>query len=455
MAEKETNSKIIPYRRYGWLNIGTILFGAIFIYMIITVLIYLTASHITSYEVTEGSISGNYRYTALALKNETVVTANYGGYVRYFARNAARANIGMNICAIDEHSQDNRISGVPVELKEEDYSELRTTSQSFSLYFDDSAFQEVYNFKADLESYLLQLKDQTGENADGLVNNIKAQTSGFILYETDGMEQITEADLKEELFNRNQHKVDNLRLNKKVKAGDPVFKIVSGEDWNLYFPISDSMATDLQDRTSVRFRFLKDDTTFGAAFEVIMQNGRYYGKISLENSLVRYVGDRYLEIELLMDGRSGLKIPSSAIAEQVFYKIPKEYVIENSDNSGEVTLLRQSFRKDGTAYTTFLAATVYDRQEDGGCLVSRNLFKNGDYVQMADTTKKHQITSDDLVTIQGVYNINKGYAVFREVNIRDNNEEFCIAEPYNPYGLAAHDFIALNASSVKADDLIN
>ena len=36
----------------------------------------------------------------------------------------------------------------------------------------------------------------------------------------------------------------------------------------------------------------------------------------------------------------------------------------------------------------------------------------------------------------------------------DENEEFCIVEPYNLYGLAAHDFIVLDASRVKSGDII-
>ena len=87
-------------------------------------------------------------------------------------------------------------------------------------------------------------------------------------------------------------------------------------------------------------------------------------------------------------------------------------------------------------------------------LVDTSLFKEGDYVQMIDTSKKFQIQDSNIETIQGVYNINKGYAIFREVTIIDENEEFCIAEPNNVYGLAAHDYIVLDASTVDADDLV-
>ena len=84
LAEKKTTTKITKYRRQSSvMNIGTIIFGIIFIYMIICIFLYITAKHITSYEVMAGSISGKYRYTALAIKEERIVTAPQSGNVTY------------------------------------------------------------------------------------------------------------------------------------------------------------------------------------------------------------------------------------------------------------------------------------------------------------------------------------------------------------------------------------
>ena len=48
------------------------MFGLILVYIIITLLLYLTQKHIAGYEVVEGTISGNYRYSAIALKEEQI-----------------------------------------------------------------------------------------------------------------------------------------------------------------------------------------------------------------------------------------------------------------------------------------------------------------------------------------------------------------------------------------------
>ncbi|MDO5345981.1 MAG: HlyD family efflux transporter periplasmic adaptor subunit [Lachnospiraceae bacterium] len=453
MADRNGNTKITKYRRHSsFLNIGTLIFGAIFVYMVFCLIIYFTAEHVTSYEVTAGSISGNYRYTALALKTEEVIQAPQSGKVTYYAREGAKASSGMTICSINENGSDVSAAS-DLTLTSGELSQLSNTMASFTRSFDDSSYQSVYNFKADLESYILQLSQTEDGSAVSLLNQCNAPESGFVVYAVDGMEQLSESGITSELFNQNSYQKSSLRLNVSVKAGDDLYKLVTSESWALYFPLDSTLATELEDRKSIRFRFLKDNNTFTAGFSILKNDGEYFGKILLNNSLIRYVSDRYLEIELLMDRKSGLKIPSSAIAEKVFYRIPEDYVITNNDTENEITLLRETFNKDGSSSVKYVTATVYSK-EDGYYLINTDLFKNGDYVQMVDTSKKFQIQENNTETIQGVYNINKGYAVFREVTVVDENEEFCIVEPNNIYGLAAHDHIVLDADTVNADDIV-
>ena len=56
MAGNNHSSNIKVYQKKRHLNIGIVIFGVIFIYLIVTVLMYLTEKHISVYEVREGSI---------------------------------------------------------------------------------------------------------------------------------------------------------------------------------------------------------------------------------------------------------------------------------------------------------------------------------------------------------------------------------------------------------------
>ena len=52
MAGKKKNTEVVSlhkYKRKGHLNIGTILFGIIFLYLVFTVLIYFTKDRVSVY----------------------------------------------------------------------------------------------------------------------------------------------------------------------------------------------------------------------------------------------------------------------------------------------------------------------------------------------------------------------------------------------------------------------
>ena len=61
MPDNKTHSSSTPgilakLRKIFGLNIGTVMFGAILIYMIFSVILYLTASHMESYQVPSGPL---------------------------------------------------------------------------------------------------------------------------------------------------------------------------------------------------------------------------------------------------------------------------------------------------------------------------------------------------------------------------------------------------------------
>lgn len=49
-------TNIEVYRKKWNFNIGIIIFGVIFIYLVVTILAYVTQKHVSVYEVREGSI---------------------------------------------------------------------------------------------------------------------------------------------------------------------------------------------------------------------------------------------------------------------------------------------------------------------------------------------------------------------------------------------------------------
>ena len=94
-GEKESN--IVKFKKKQQLNIGIIIFGIIFIYLVATVVMYITAPHITIYEVRQGSILKDTAYTGLAIRNEIVVNATENGYINYYVQDGSKVKVGSNI----------------------------------------------------------------------------------------------------------------------------------------------------------------------------------------------------------------------------------------------------------------------------------------------------------------------------------------------------------------------
>lgn len=84
--------------------------------------------------------------------------------------------------------------------------------------------------------------------------------------------------------------------------------------------------------------------------------------------------------------------------------------------------------------------------------VDKSSFKEGDAIVNPDTGEKYVIGETD--TLQGVYCINKGYAVFRCIEVLDQNEEYAIVAKNTSYGLSRYDHIVRNADQVKEQDIL-
>ena len=138
-------------------NITTIMFGALFIYMIITVILYATSPHVTSYQVTSGPLTKNPVCTALALREEQVVQAGGTGYTEYYAREGMEVRKNGSVYGLSSARQEVQ----NVSLTEEQLEKLRSSMAKFSYAFDGSDFYDTYSFKYELEGSILQAADRT------------------------------------------------------------------------------------------------------------------------------------------------------------------------------------------------------------------------------------------------------------------------------------------------------
>ena len=101
----------------------------------------------------------------------------------------------------------------------------------------------------------------------------------------------------------------------------------------------------------------------------------------------------------------------------------------------------------------FQAVDIYYRDtQTGSVYVDPDDFEKNTTLKKAGSSDTYQLS--ETKQLKGVYNINRGYAVFRQVDILDQNEEYAIISSNTSYGLSRYDRIARDSSQVKEQDIL-
>ena len=452
-------------RKLFSMNIGTMLFGMLFIYMAFSAILYLTSPKIESYQVIAGPLSRNETYTGLAIREESVHQAETSGYITYYAREGSKINADGVVYGISS----TKTSDSQTELSTDELSSIRNQMLNFSKGFNSSNFNSTYSFKYEMEGNILQYAGVTGNSTSDQNDSTssvvsygnqtinKADSDGIVLYSKDGYEGRTVDSLTTEDFDQNSYHETDLKIQGSVNTGDSLYTLITDEKWSLILPLSEKQAAKLADRTAVRVKFLKDDKTQSGDFSIIEIDGAKYGKIDFNKGLIRYASDRFLEIELVTNTVTGLKVPLSSIVTKEFYIIPSKYATTNTD-SQETGFMVQSNGKNNT----FVTSTIYAQEEQSGSkddgetsylyYVDKKDFKEGDVIISQKDQSKFVVS--DIGVLEGVYCINQGYAVFRRIEILDQNEEYAIVSKATSYGLSRYDHIVRNADDVNEEDIL-
>jgi hypothetical protein len=460
----QNSNKVTKYRKPLNLNIGMIIFAVIFIYIIICTFMYFTSKHVVAYEVKAGALSTNNIYRAVALRDEMVITADDAGYVNYFAREGARVAAGDLVYAVDESGKlsdyINTNSSGENSLSRADLSELKTEIVGFSSTFDPKRFSGAYDFKYSMQGTVLKLSNYNimesidaiqASGLNGLVKQCISPVAGIVVYSTDGYETLTLEQMTEELYSQENYEKNQLIGNELIAAGDPVYKLSRNEDWSLVIQVDKDREEELLEAEYVKVRFLKNqETSWGKVYSYTNEDGDIFVELTFTNSMITFCTDRFVDIELILADESGLKIPNSAIVEKEFFIVPKRFVTKGG-NSNSYGVLREAYTEDGTATTEFVETTIYN-EEDEEYYVDDSALRIGDYLVIPEGTEKYAVSKRG--SLIGVYNINKGYADFKQVNILYSNDEYSVVQSNTAYGLNVYDYIVLDAETVSEDELI-
>jgi hypothetical protein len=464
--------KVVRYRRRIHINIGVIIFGVILVYLLICLVSYLTKNNISVYEVQKGQIAKNTSYTGLILRSEEVCYSDESGAVNYYKKEGDKAGYQDLICSIDKNgSISNQISQAGLDgsvLSQDELNEIQDQITEYIESDSDMQFYNIYSFKDNINAvvqedlYLNALNNLSDQTSSAVSQNtfsfVTSQTDGVLAFYTDGYESITPDNFDASKYTPSTYTKTNLKSITSVSSGQALYKLITDEDWYIMVPITKEEKQDYQtymedgaETFVIKVSFKKDDTQTYATASIRDYGTQSFLQLSFNSSMIRFLSDRYLEVELGSDNVTGLKIPNSAITEKEFLVIPKEYVGKGDDSSSD-GVLKVTVDKKGKESVEFVSTTLYYETDDA-YYVDEDALSFGDTIQMQDSTEQYMIK--DTATLQGVYNMNKGYAVFKQIDIQSQNEEYSIIKTGTSYGIALYDHIALDGSAIQEGEFAN
>ncbi|MCL2864305.1 MAG: hypothetical protein FWE25_02065 [Lachnospiraceae bacterium] len=464
MSKEKRKQKAVSingYKSKQEFNIGILIFAIIFIYIIVTVFLYATRNRIIPFEVRQGRILDDHSYIGIIIREETVIYAERTGYIYYFQTPLSKLRSGSNVFAITPERLNLSDMLVPEDganfdgIANDTHSPFVYQVQSFNENFSLERFATVnalrnglqHSFHGVTNQMEIAQKDAVLNESRGRAEVFSAPRDGILSFRVDGMESITQNEIDAATFLQHDGDVRFLTDKRAVQAGEPVYTLVTGEDWYVVIQVDVEMANTLREMDWIRVRFERDGVQMWAAPRVFVRGNEHFVALSFHHSMIRYAEDRFLVLELILEDQSGLKIPRSAVTEKDFFVVPPEFITTQEQSITNGVYIQNS---DGSQ--TFQALRLYNRISDEQIFLNPNEIESGTTLMIPTTGET--FTLGEIRTLQGVFNINQGYAIFRLVNILSENDEFYLIEEGGSFGIFNFDFIAQNGDSVDDGEVV-
>lgn len=449
------------------MNIGTIIFAIIFFYIIIRILISLQKESLSIYEVQNSYIDTNISTTALIVRQEELVNATSSGYVSYYVRDGEKIGKNKTVYTIDEtgsiYEKIKDADSDAFELTNDGLNEIRTRISNFENYFNYASFSDVYNFHYDIENAVLELTNEAmieqltslDDSSTDISTYKKVTTtdSGIITYYKDGYENFDIHNFKASDINKSNYKKATLKTGEIINSGDPVYKLITSENWYLIAELSDKQVKELSDQDTVTVNIHNSSKNITCNFELTKQDNKNFIIISLNQQMVNYINDRFIDIVIIQDQNNGLKIPNTSITKKSVYKIPIDYLSQGSDSTSNNLLNIKVLDDKGEVTLKQVSPDIY-KTDDEYCYVDPNDFGQNDVLVNTQNNDTLALNTAEKAELQGVFCVNQGIATFRYIDVLYQDDEYTIVKPDVPYSIAWYDRIILDQSLVKENQII-
>jgi hypothetical protein len=141
------------------------------------------------------------------------------------------------------------------------------------------------------------------------------------------------------------------------------------------------------------------------------------------------------------------------MTEKEFYIVPMDYIMQGGGNSTGSSVLVQTRDSDDNEIVRHMEVDIYYQNEEEGIVyLDPNQFDKNVTLQKENSNEIFNLKEKR--SLKGVYCINKGYAMFKQIHILCESDTYYIVEEGSAYGLSNYDHIALYSANIKENDVV-
>ena len=454
---------VIRFKKRKEINIGIVVFLVILLYITFYVYTFLTKSEIPLYEVQPGEIHVTSQCEGMILREEELIYTDIAGYLNYYFGEGSRVAKNTTVYSIDSNrNMYDLLAGNSTEIKlsGDDLNDLKEILHSTFVYPDektnisDKKTAVTTGYQRLIDTMLLEELNQI-VTSTGIISNfhvVSTDRSGVISYMLDDYTDYTIQDVTKACF-ENKETQGSMYSVDLIAANSPVYKMITGDTWSVIVLLNETLYGQLLGKENATF-YLDNDIKITAPITCYRKEDAYFAEISLDRYMANYTSKRFIDVTFELDYAEGLKIPETAITFKDYYRIPKEYIVLGGNESSQKKgLLVEEFNQDtGTTQYTFKEIEVF-YSVDGFYYVDCDSFTKETYISTPDISSRVMLYTF-VNKLEGSYNINKGYTVFKRIERIKTENGYAIIKKNSESGLSAYDHIVLDAKTVTEDSVI-
>ncbi len=435
---------------------------AIFVYVGVQSF-FLARSDKTTYVTAEsGSLQNILEYTGVITRQEQVVYSSAAGACEYLYPASRHVSKGTVVCSILDPDYGTLLKEKVSELYQEmlreagtgeyagEFAKLNETVVSeltdYTLGKSGSAMGRLYELKANVQQTLGErgnifmmsqnervkaLLAEQGVYEDKMDEDsveVSVPYAGMICYTHDGYEgwtaeQVTPA-FAEEYTGSYETIASNLQ---KVKNGDPLYRLVTGENWEITFFAREADGREWEEGDTVSF-YIGTREVSGTVSKITNVSGGIKVVISMDSWLEEYADTRLVSVRFIRGGQTGIKIPISCIRTQTYYRIPESYRYKSGDRSGIMV-------RSGSGDSFYPVTFAWEETTENGEIYL--YFRLPEGVSDGAKILQHGTTSTlslgDARELSYVCTVNGGYQEEKVVQILSQSDAYAVVEGIKLY----------------------